>query len=826
MGTAVERTYAVRLVVENGGAVKAELSEVGASGEKSLKQIASSGESTAKALEGLVERASEFSKEIKLLGVAAASAASIGGLALMTEKALANADAVAKASEKVGISTKAYQELSYAALQSGVEQESFNNAITKFTKNIADTAAGTGKAKSAFDVLGVSVTGAQGNIKGTETVLDQVADALSGVQDPAERVRLTFDLFGKDGTAMVNMLSNGSAAMNVMRQRAEDLGIVLDEDMIKNAEKAHDDLETLSKVVTANLSAALISLAPLISAASKELAVLAADAGEAVEKIKLFFSGDFQLKGLSFNSVKRDLTDVNNQIDQLQKKIAERQNDTDFFAQGDIQAWTNYLQFLEQERSKLVLQYETLQAQRKAATGGDTDAQTNANIEAQVQQLEAQAKQVESLKGSLDQALFDFEHTGADKINAEYDKLVDQIDALKNNVNADEINKLLSEALQVKDYKLKQLADQEADAEDKRAAAAAKAQAAEDQRAQAAYDANEKVADSLQVEIDSLDKSDKQNFIDQATRRLSAEATDEQRQKVEQLAAALYDEKDALEVKRKEEEKRKQLIDDTIKATEDQATAEQKYNDTMTQLNELLKEGAINQQQYAAASKKARDQMLQDSKEWSAGLQRALQSYGDSATNMAQQVQEVTTDAMNNLENVLVQFTTTGKANWKDMVNSMISDVARLLVRTQITGPLANSLNQAFGSLFGSANGNVFSNGVPLHAFANGGVVFQPTIFPMVNGTGLMGEAGPEAVMPLRRLPNGRLGVESSGNRPTYVVQVDASNSTNPAATAQQVEDAVDRALSARVPGIIRTSVATAQNKVIDTWQRRGGKFD
>ena len=77
----------------------------------------------------------------------------------------------------------------------------------------------------------------------------------------------------------------------------------------------------------------------------------------------------------------------------------------------------------------------------------------------------------------------------------------------------------------------------------------------------------------------------------------------------------------------------------------------------------------------------------------------------------------------------------------------------------------------------GSANGNVFykSKIVP---FARGGIVNQPTLFPMANGAGLMGEAGPEAIMPLRRGPSGRLGVEAAGGAGgNVVVNVDASGS-------------------------------------------------
>ncbi len=81
------------------------------------------------------------------------------------------------------------------------------------------------------------------------------------------------------------------------------------------------------------------------------------------------------------------------------------------------------------------------------------------------------------------------------------------------------------------------------------------------------------------------------------------------------------------------------------------------------------------------------------------------------------------------------------------------------------------------GSIFPSANGNVYAKS-KIVPFASGGVVNKPTIFPMANGMGLMGEAGPEAIMPLRRGANGKLGVESSGGGVgNVVVNVNASGS-------------------------------------------------
>lgn len=73
-----------------------------------------------------------------------------------------------------------------------------------------------------------------------------------------------------------------------------------------------------------------------------------------------------------------------------------------------------------------------------------------------------------------------------------------------------------------------------------------------------------------------------------------------------------------------------------------------------------------------------------------------------------------------------------------------------------------------FSFLFKNAKGNAFSGG-RVTPFARGGVVTRPTVFPMARGMGLMGEAGPEAVMPLARDVLGRLGVRSEGNAGTSI---------------------------------------------------------
>ncbi|WP_411889851.1 phage tail tape measure protein [Yoonia sp. SDW83-1] len=78
-------------------------------------------------------------------------------------------------------------------------------------------------------------------------------------------------------------------------------------------------------------------------------------------------------------------------------------------------------------------------------------------------------------------------------------------------------------------------------------------------------------------------------------------------------------------------------------------------------------------------------------------------------------------------------------------------------------GVLADGLNAAVSSMTPFADGAPFSQGRVM-PFAKGGVVSGPMTFPMQGGTGLMGEAGPEAIMPLSRGADGRLGVRTQGS--------------------------------------------------------------
>ncbi|QIE47568.1 phage tail tape measure protein [Pseudohalocynthiibacter aestuariivivens] len=115
-----------------------------------------------------------------------------------------------------------------------------------------------------------------------------------------------------------------------------------------------------------------------------------------------------------------------------------------------------------------------------------------------------------------------------------------------------------------------------------------------------------------------------------------------------------------------------------------------------------------------------------------------------------------------------------------DSLSSALHSLANTMINTAFTaavkpvtdhvgGLISSGIGNLVGGLLPFENGAAFSQG-RVQPFANGGVVSGPVTFPMRGGTGLMGEAGPEAIMPLARGADGKLGVRGGGGSPVNVV--------------------------------------------------------
>lgn len=158
-----------------------------------------------------------------------------------------------------------------------------------------------------------------------------------------------------------------------------------------------------------------------------------------------------------------------------------------------------------------------------------------------------------------------------------------------------------------------------------------------------------------------------------------------------------------------------------------------------------------------------------------AGALGYIETIGTVSANVAGAIQ----NAFSALEDTFTEFIKTGKLDFKSFTESVLNDMARIIAKQAILKPLTEAgLNLAglFGGAAGAnmgqggggqspmnytqANGGAWSKGVQM--FANGGVVNRPTMFGHSKGVGVMGEAGPEAILPLSRSGTGKLGVEAT----------------------------------------------------------------
>lgn len=233
--------------------------------------------------------------------------------------------------------------------------------------------------------------------------------------------------------------------------------------------------------------------------------------------------------------------------------------------------------------------------------------------------------------------------------------------------------------------------------------------------------------------------------------------------------------------------------------------------------------------------------------EWSNGARRAMQNYRDEAADIAGQVDGLFTNAFRSMEDSVVAFATTGKASFKDFTTSVLEDMARIASR-QASSQLLGMLVQAGSAYFGGAmagagagatagdytgaaysswaaaqaKGGAWSDGVQF--FAKGGafsnsVVTKPTAFGTANGAGVMGEAGPEAIMPLTRGPDGSLGIQTYGGSGGTSIQLNAPVQI---ALTDRADEGMELDQAALQRNMQAQMKVAAERAIADSW-RPGG---
>lgn len=311
----------------------------------------------------------------------------------------------------------------------------------------------------------------------------------------------------------------------------------------------------------------------------------------------------------------------------------------------------------------------------------------------------------------------------------------------------------------------------------------------------------ERMMAGLQLQSDLLGKSSKEQEL---WKLRLANATKEQRDAAEAIL-------DAIDAKKQEIK----VLEEAAKIYDDTRTPLEQYQAALERLKKLVDQGAISWDTYERAVVKAQENFdkLSNAESEIADLKRAVEGFGREFTD------------------TFVDGVMEGKLSFTDLANSIIRDLLRITVQKQVTDNILGKWGengksgsgllgvvQGFFSTTASAKGNVFAGGnvIPFArggAFTNG-IVSRPTLFPM----GLMGEAGEEAIMPLKRASDGSLGVRAMGAG----INIKIINNAPAKVSAQQSADgngvdilieALDNAMGDRIGAGIGATSAALQSR-------------
>lgn len=339
--------------------------------------------------------------------------------------------------------------------------------------------------------------------------------------------------------------------------------------------------------------------------------------------------------------------------------------------------------------------------------------------------------------------------------------------------------------------------------------AATKAQSkAEAEASRTAEQYSRKISDlSVATEVQRIRATQGEKAADlfAASHENGAKWTDEQRKSLEASSTEL-----ARWTQKADEAVRKQH--EMADALKDLRDASRKYQDDAAQISQTRGMGDMDRDQFnerqqvervfdktdkgaeaIAARATALDALNQKYKEsaaaeadWSAGAQKGLANWMDTASNYADQTASLVSNTMSGFVDQLSGALSGNKSSWEDWSKSVLQSMQKVILNAMLVnsiqsmggsgmfGALFSSGAAAGGGTFGAGVWNSASSGVELNAKGgvydsadlskfSGTIVSSPTMFAFAKGAGLMGEAGPEAIMPLTRAGDGSLGVRMVG---------------------------------------------------------------
>lgn len=209
------------------------------------------------------KKVSDFGQ--KFAPVSAAAAAAGGALVKLGYDAVTNADDLNTLAKQTGLTTAEIQKMQYASDLIDVSFEDVTGALRKMKGNMDGHA-------ETWKKLGVSVTDADGNMRDVNEVFKDTVKALSQVENGTERDQLAMDIFGKSADSLAGIIDDGGAALEDFGNKAEEAGLILEQDTLDALNKTNDTIDELKANLSATAGAIGADVATVLAPALDQIA--------------------------------------------------------------------------------------------------------------------------------------------------------------------------------------------------------------------------------------------------------------------------------------------------------------------------------------------------------------------------------------------------------------------------------------------------------------------------------------------------------------------------------------------------------------------------
>lgn len=411
----------------------------------------------------------------KKFAIGLAAAVSVRGL----RGIVADVASLGDTADKLGITAERLQELRFAAEQNGVAINVLDMAWQRFTRRLGEAQQGGGELLGTLQQYGIALTDSNGAMRGAYEVLGDYADAIAAAGSKQEQLRLAFKGFDSEGAALVTLLRKGKTGLAEYASEARELGVVIDNELVAKTQRFDEELKRL---VASGLTKGKVAILELIDATREFFNTPNQDYafGKALDEsrekvIRLREELDaLNDKGgrpaqrgrsqLRIQIRVEEAKDAALELKRVLESTAVVQEKLETLSQGRRQK-TRYQPGKAARKELAELEAQAVRLQKILSDVKAPKDTQDTTTPVDFRDVEQRAKEIERIEERLQDRLFDLRHDGAERITADFQQMVAELDALAGKgVGVDQIERAKELAAAVRDAQLGKIAEDQTEA--------------------------------------------------------------------------------------------------------------------------------------------------------------------------------------------------------------------------------------------------------------------------------------------------------------------------------------------------------------------------